>query len=211
MAFFNEINAGRYNRFIQKLFNMKGGPPARQLASDVTMVFPFFSGAEHRFLESWNRYAVSVLVAGVAANTSAVRIRNPSTSGVIAVLEKVEITLPNAAERITMQQGGVTTGDLASAFSMTNNRLDPRQSNVNPALVVSSQNSAPSVPGLTNSFNLSQALINAAVPYNYILTDFQELTLAPGDAMQWFGNSLNSEIVVNIVWRERALEDSEKF
>jgi len=36
MAKFNEILAGRYNRFLQKLFQMKGGPPSAQLSSEIT-------------------------------------------------------------------------------------------------------------------------------------------------------------------------------
>ena len=32
---FNEINAGRYNRLLQRLLSIKGGPPAATLAGDV--------------------------------------------------------------------------------------------------------------------------------------------------------------------------------
>src|SRR5882762_4396490 len=35
MARFNEILTGRYNRFLQKLLQMKGGPPSAQLASEI--------------------------------------------------------------------------------------------------------------------------------------------------------------------------------
>jgi hypothetical protein len=54
MAKYNEILTGRYNRFIQKLFSMKGPAPAPQLSSDIAMQMSFFNGVENRYLEGWD-------------------------------------------------------------------------------------------------------------------------------------------------------------
>src|SRR5467141_951604 len=89
MARFNEILAGRYNRFLQKLFQLKGGPPSAQLASEVMPVFPFFTGVEHRYLEGWDRYAIFLTQPAVAAQNSALRIRNPATSNIVIVIEGI--------------------------------------------------------------------------------------------------------------------------
>src|SRR5712691_10541637 len=89
MAKFNEILAGRYNRFLQKLFQLKGGPPSAQLASEVMPVFPFFSGREHRYLEGWNTYSFQRAEVATAAITSVVRIRNPVVSNTIAIFERI--------------------------------------------------------------------------------------------------------------------------
>jgi len=42
MAVYNEIGIGRWNRFIQKLTDIKGSPPARQLASEIVFQHPYF-------------------------------------------------------------------------------------------------------------------------------------------------------------------------
>src|SRR5467141_5154557 len=91
MARFNEILAGRYNRFLQKLFQLKGGPPAAQLASEVMPVFPFFSGVEHRYLEGWYRYYGQLSVAAIAAVGPSYQIRNPLNSEVVAVIERLTL------------------------------------------------------------------------------------------------------------------------
>src|SRR6266851_4747570 len=56
MARFNEILVGRYNRSLQKLLSMKGQAVMPQLASELQPTFSFFSGAENRYLESWERF-----------------------------------------------------------------------------------------------------------------------------------------------------------
>src|SRR6266481_932188 len=58
MAVYNEIGIGRWNRFIQKLTDIKGSPPARQLASEIVFHHGIFSGEENRYLESWDLFGV---------------------------------------------------------------------------------------------------------------------------------------------------------
>jgi len=89
MAIFNEILVGRYNRALQKIFGIKGSPPVRQVAGEITPAISMFYGVEHRITESWNRYAIGVAAGPVAAQVCNFRYRNPRGSGVLAVLEKV--------------------------------------------------------------------------------------------------------------------------
>src|SRR5258708_40367383 len=98
MARFNEILAGRYNRYLQKLFVLKGGPPSAQLASEVMPTFSFFTGVENRYLAGWDRFGNSSSQAGVAAVTSGIRLRNPLGSGTIAVDENIFVL--NAARTV---------------------------------------------------------------------------------------------------------------
>src|SRR6266478_3124367 len=89
MAKFNEILAGRYNRFLQKLFQLKGGPPSAQLASEVMPIFPFFNGRENRWLEGWNTFALVRAENALAGFSSVVRLRNPPSSNIICIFERL--------------------------------------------------------------------------------------------------------------------------
>src|SRR5437899_5615173 len=123
MARFNEILVGRYNRFLQKLFQIKGSPPSPQLGGDIQPSFAVFSGVENRYLEAWQKFGNTIVAAAVAAQNSAVRIRNPVASNVVAVLEKVSIA--NAiADTITLNN---QTADANLASTAGSIRLDARQ------------------------------------------------------------------------------------
>src|SRR5216117_1814690 len=108
MATYNEILVGRFNRFLQKYLSMKGDAPAVQLAADWQPTIEFDAGVELRYLQSWNRYAVLQATVAQAANTSGVRLRNPSTSNVIAVIEQLAVSA-SVADNIDVSQGAVAT------------------------------------------------------------------------------------------------------
>src|SRR5207245_11471807 len=111
MARFNEIQVGRYNRFIQKLLQIKGPPSMAQVATEMQPVFQFFNGAENRYLEGWLRYGQAASVtAGGAGTFFMVRLRNPATSNVIAVVEKIVVyNLGAETDMVTLIIGVVTT------------------------------------------------------------------------------------------------------
>src|SRR6516165_1379087 len=126
MSLYNEILTGRFNRALQKFFGIKGGPPAPQLTSEISVAVNLFWGAECRYLESWNRFGAGFDVAAVAANSGAVRMRNPAASAVVAVFEKISIACVTAAGLFDMQNGPSTT-DLATGLgNFAGARLDPR-------------------------------------------------------------------------------------
>src|SRR5712664_282468 len=86
MARFNEILVGRFNRALQKLFSMKGGPPAAQLASEITTNVQFNQmGNDFRYLEGWDIFGNQIFLAASVGNTAGYRLRNPGGSNVIAV------------------------------------------------------------------------------------------------------------------------------
>jgi len=199
MARFNEILAGRYNRFLQKLFQLKGGPPAAQLASEVMPVFPFFAGVENRFLETWDRFMAGTSVAPSAGNLSGARLRNPATSNSLAVVEKM-VVLQGTTSQMSVGQQAVAT-DLASVMPST--RLDAR-GRQNTGLVVSFQNTTAAIP-TGNGLVLNPP---ANTEYDVITFEDQEMTLLPGDAIT-VTTVANVLLVIGLMWRERALEESE--
>ncbi len=80
MARYNEILVGRYNRRLQKLFSMKGEPPAPQLSTEIGTTLNLFSGIEERYLEGWAVFSLHVNNTVGAGVNAGVRFRNPVAS-----------------------------------------------------------------------------------------------------------------------------------
>lgn len=212
MARYNEILVGRYNRFLQKLFAMKGGPVAPQLASEIAPAFPLFSGVENRYLESWNLFGFRVAIAAVALNASGFRFRNPAGSNVVAVFTKLGFTLGSglAASTILINLGA-GVADLTTPFANSNARMDPRGS-ASPQLIISTQSTTPAVPAISASAaSIGVVNLAASANYDFIVTDLHEFPLLPGDELQCANTVVNNPIDAAVFWRERFLEDSERF
>jgi hypothetical protein len=205
MARFNEILVGRYNRFLQKLLTLKGGPPSPQLSSEIGSTFVFFNGRENRYLEGWNTYAFRFSVTGVAAVASAGRLRNPAGSNVIAIFERITFINTAAADLPTLQQA-TTNLDSDSAATMLSGSLDNRQKQGASALILSS--STTTGTGLAIRYQVGAA---ANAPADFIITDIQEWPLLPGDAIQIQSANSNQQAIFSLLWRERFLEESERF
>src|SRR5260370_30821842 len=89
MALHNEILAGRFNRFAQKLFGLKGGPPAPQLSSEIQLQHSLFHGAENRYTESWERFGMTLTAPAAVGLRSAVGLQNNVVGNVVIVVEKL--------------------------------------------------------------------------------------------------------------------------
>jgi len=204
MARFNEILAGRYNRYLQKLFQLKGGPPAAQLASEVMPVYPFFAGRENRFLEGWSTFGHTRVIVAVAAVQGGMRIRNPVNSNLIAIFEK--ILVGGGLADSPLLELAATVGDMINPFSVIPTRWDARQGQNSSALIFSDSGAAGPGTGLQAKM---QAFYPAASSYDFINTDVAELPLLPGDAIEVQSGNVNQQFAVSWLWRERQLEDSE--
>jgi hypothetical protein len=201
---YNEILTGRHNRFMQKLFGMKGAAPAPQLSGDIQVMHPIFHGVENRYLESWDRFAFMVFAAGVAAQATSVRFRNPSGSNVMVVVEK--LTAQNAvADLMNLDRGAPPQTDLL-VVAPTLTREDSR-GRPNCTLIFSVNNAGNPTVALNNQDFVTVAAGSSAV---FIQTINQEYPILPGDALQVRANTVAANaILVGVRWRERALEDSE--
>jgi len=203
MAKFNEILAGRFNRALQKFFGMKGGPPAAQLASEISTNVQFNQmGADFRWLEGWERFWSFIALGPSVGNNNGVQLRNPLTSGIVAVIEKISFH-QNGADflNVTVTHNGIT-GDLTNVSA--SDRQDVR-GRVNSTLVLSSFSPATLLAIQTQRYSGNTANLEV----NEILTDNQELLMLPGDVMRFTSIGANLITVMNFIWRERALEESE--
>ncbi len=204
MAVYNEIQVGRYNRFLQKLLQMKGGAPAPQLSSEIMPILSFFGGAENRFLEGWQRFAINVSVPAVAAQTGAFRLRNPVGSNVIGVVEKLLVSNNQAATILVAYQIQNATAAVDLTPTAAPGFFDGR-SKIGNNLLSSSANN---VAGLGNT--MCQVLLNNNTIWEFIWTDIQEFPLAPGDTLQILDSTVNTSFICSVQWRERFLEEAER-
>lgn len=203
MAVYNEIQVGRYNRLFQKLLSMKGGAVMSTLAPEMLPVMPVFIGAENRYLESWDRFGISVVQTGGAGTFPLVRFRNPANSAVVVVLERL-VVMSNNADSFDLNLGAIAVDLSAVGLS---GRLDARGRSASSLL--ESQSSPAVTPGVGTRILRIAAAANA--PADFIITDIQELTILPGDAVQMQPVvTANSTLTTSAIWRERFLEESER-
>ena len=210
MARFNEILTGRFNRALQKTLSMKGPASTAQLGSELMPVLQFPLGGEFRYLEQWNLFGIGVDLAPVAANNGAFQIRNPVGSNIIAVVHSLVFSNDTPALNIVDIEGPTPlTTDLGTIN--TGVRLDGRLGGLNYAqsTILSSQNTAPlgAIPGSTVS-GLYVLGINGN-PINVL--EQIEIPLLPGDVFRMRNRVVNAELTLTMFWRERFLEESERF
>jgi hypothetical protein len=205
MAKYNEILVGRFNNALKKAFGMKGPAPSPQLASEVAATVSLFYGKEHRFLEEWHIFGFNQNVVLVAAKVALLQIRNPASSNVVCVFEKIKFNGNGSAADGFVYSQGAKTADLTTLLPGTNIRFDPRHP-PNSSMVISSDNLAVPVDlQVRDAFNLP---VNTNL--DVIATDIQEVVLLPGDAALFRNTTLAQNLSITLWWRERFLEESER-
>lgn len=192
----------RLSQWIEKRFNAKGGNVITDIDQIARAIVPWQVGVEERYLQSWNRYAVVVNQAAVAANNSRARIRNPVGSNVIIVIEKIDYFNFTGADSALVTWGAVTT-DLTSLVTVTFTRMDPR-GNPQPTAIVSQAAQAAGGQAF-----LQGGASGTNVNFSFIQNPDQQITVLPGQAVDVQASTVNTSMVISFMWRERALELSE--
>ena|SRR5215475_6269335 len=202
MALHNEILSPRHNKFLTKLFSMKGPAPAPQLATDIQVGHPIFHGVENRFLESWNRFGFFFIDApGVGLNSNII-LAMPSGSRVIAVVEKI-VAYTTVAGQIEIQFGQ----GAPAAGAITGRATDGRISTGfgGSSLVPAFQH--------TNALQIGTTIVRyatfALTPVEVIQHEDHEIVISPGDRINIEDNTNNDNFSCSVWWRERPLEESE--
>lgn len=204
MARYNELQVGRFNRALQKLFSMKGPASLVTLSDEIFPIHAFQNGIENRYLEAWDRFGVVQTVAAAAANFSMAQLRNPAGSNVIAVIEVASACgTPAGGTSAFLLSRLVQPNDLSVVLVPSQARFDPRGRN-NPVMIPSSQN--------TTNFQIGNAVLNKtqANSMDFVLYEGMQFPLLPGDAWVMQCNVVNTPAIFSWNWRERFLEDSER-
>lgn len=176
------------------------------LGSEVVPSLPLWSGVENRFLDSWNRFCQATTVAAVAAQFIRIQLRNPANSGVLAVLESmvVENTVP---DQPILSGSGSNVADLTTVILTNQNQLDPR--GATGSAMILSRDSIAANPQFTNIYKIGGFGASTGA-YEFIMNENQEFPLLPGWTWRWNSNVVNQSFNLSLMWRERAIEDSEK-
>jgi hypothetical protein len=210
MAQLNEILVGRFNRGLQKLFGIKGQAPVATLAPEIMPTLTLLNGVENRYLEGWNRLGLYLTITAGAATGSLLRIRNPITSNVIAIIEKMTVANNTAAAaQYNIRHGNANNADAATLNTPSPTQRWDSRGNPSTALSVSSNSGSattPTSPGITKA--ITCLAVNVA--WEFINCEDQEMTLLPGDCLDVFMNTQAVALDVAWFWRERQLEESER-
>lgn len=208
MAVFNEILSGRFARFAQKHFSMKGRAPTPTLAADVQVGLNYHSGEESRIHEGWDLFAFGFSIAATAAQTSNTTLRNPPNSNVLAV-----VTVANASAALadsytlTMFPRG-TAGALVDQPNVRiATGLDPRGRPSSSCVYSDSSGGAITAQG--GGINMARIFLPAAGNLEFLPADL-EIPILPGVALSIFNGTVNQANSNAIWWRERSLEESER-
>lgn len=193
---------GRFNRWIEKLFNVKGGPTVVDVSHQVLSTLSLDKGVDHRYLEGWNRFAVVNAVAALAANFGRVRIRNAAGSNVMIVLEQLNTFSGSAVADSPLVAWGAVSTDLANLQTLTFTRMDPR-GNPQPTAIVSFNAQA------SGGQPLLQRIQPAGNGVDFINNPNQEIPILPGQSVDIQSNTANTQLTCGLMWRERPLESSE--
>lgn len=213
MGIYNEILSGRFNRFAQRLFAIKAKPPLRQLAGELMTTYEFLSGVEDRQPQGWNRYGAVIAVVGAAGNSATIRITNDIGTKVIAVLEKISVwvTLATVAPVNFTNYQPLVSGHVPNLSSPAGgNAIDFRTApNANQFGSVIQISSSQNTNGAGSA--LAQLNLSANIPQDLILFEDHELTMGPQSLWQVSSNTAANTLNLSVIWRERALEESELF
>lgn len=215
MAVYNEILAGRFNRFVQKLLSIKGPTSLVAMSADLQFQHPVHSGAECRYLEGWDVFGRTIaMVAPGAGNQLQMQLRNPTGSGIVAVVTRAIWEESAATNTSISVNSGLAV--ILSANQVDQNTLDPRigwdqRGRPSSTCILSHNTAAPAALG-GNFQNIMVGSAAAFVLVDMILpVESEEIALLPGAIIQLSAGNLNTGALGGLHWRERPLEDSEKF
>jgi hypothetical protein len=186
---------------------MKGGPVAAQLASEVQPTFPFFSGAENRYLESWNLFWTVNALGPSVGNNNAMQLRNPAGSNVIAIIEQLRFQDSLANQVYTVSLIRAPQADLTNISVVTG-----RDSRGVPSVAGGATMVVSTFAGIASFATVVQQYGSgtANTDVDSIFTQNQEWLVLPGDTYRITTSVVNSTTRLNLKWRERFLEDSER-
>ncbi|HEX8797957.1 MAG TPA: hypothetical protein VF772_05055 [Terriglobales bacterium] len=208
MARFNEILVGRFARALQKLTGIKGAVPTPQLSTEIFPSFQLFWGVENRVLEGWQRYATFASITSGAGQVGGWRLRNPTNSNVMGIIEKVQVTNRSTTAIIAQlnQQylGGIADLTGIIVCSGLDNRLNP--TSVNNNLISSFSNTGVIAGGA----NVGEMGIPIGGTVDFVLFEDHEITLMQNGMCQILTATANQQFDVVCIWRERFVEDSER-
>lgn len=183
-----------FSEILRRRLNMPGEAGPRDLAPEVVgCVVLENDRPEWRYLSGEKRGVVAIVQAATALARSTCRIRNPASSNVLAVIERVYIAIGTTAGQVAYRTGEIAA-DLATVGIVAVS--DRRFGDVQLALIGSRDN-APS--GLTRGVWHSELAIQSPQAIE------SPVVLPPGSAVEATTIANNTDLYFSAVVRERSL------
>lgn len=207
MAKYNEILVGRFARYLQKITGIKGNVPTPQLAGELAPVLPFHVFPTDFLHQGWDYYGFTFGQAALAAANSAIRLRNPSGSNVLALILKMFFgnTTSGGPQNYQIDYTNPDGGNLATVVPFSVLNLDAR-ARPTPSVIFSKQNTF-----TTTGATILVGSILGQTSIDLIVHPSQALPLLPGTAYTVeTGSTQNTNLNVSMFWIERYLEESER-
>ena len=200
----SKIETGRFSELLRRALGMKGvSDVATELSPEVSPTWELESPtAEWDFLKGKKLCIATATVAAAVGFQAAIRLRNPATSGVLAVLEAV-VWVTNPADNTSVRYG-IANVDLSTAGGtlVRDHRWLSSSATVRAALLFSADNTGDTVAGQVVHRTSRAADVEAQLPGGFVLT--------PGDSIDLQTGSVNIGLRATYIWSERQLPELER-
>ena len=195
-----ELQQNRYDRLIRRIGGLIG--PGSMVNDALTELFPMIDveslNAELAFLADWRLAFGSTLQSASAGDNSLSQIFNPADSGMIVVVERVDI-LTNTDQNIEYGLSAIPLTNFTANLAMRDTRPGILE------LPVTQLRDVQQV-GSIATFGLLFALDLGT----FTIEDKKGLfVLAPGTGVTFSTTTVNTSFNVTYMWRERVAENSE--
>lgn len=198
----NQIQGGRWDKFLRRLFPIKDRSIAPILASELVGQVVVQEWSTEMYKLRGDNLAVAMGAIGpIALEFSHIKIRNPQLSGNLVIVERLMITTGANLTVVAAFEGIEIAGFTPIATSFRDSRSNSATLVGNTVAVVS-----------TNT-DLAQLGGTAVARWQVLSTDSKEsafpLVLGPGSGMIIRAATVNIGLRVTLFWRERVAEPSE--
>lgn len=205
MAVLNQIQGGRWDTILRRLFSMKQGAIAPVLAGELVATVVLEDDRPENFALSGTRICIGHAdLPATAVERSSIQLFNPVGSGVLAVVTNVNQQFIATGRIIMAHTITPLVTFVAQAFI-----VDTRLFEFNTtAIRATCQIRTASTTGIVTSTTLADlvGLVNTKVPWG-----FQAIILKPGTGLLIAPSGQNTANRVWFDWYERALNPSEEI
>jgi hypothetical protein len=190
-----KIESGRWSEMLRRSLGMKGQElVASELSPEVSATWELERDSpEWGFLKGVRFCSVGVYQAESAGAVSNIRVSNPSGSGVLVIVDEIQIATTALAELHLVSAPTINQGALAS--SKSSGTVDGRWNLQETTAIVTGGNTA-----LTGSWTLWDTITTA----NAIRIFNHQIIMKPDSSLDVGSTTLNLPIYVTIAWHERA-------
>jgi len=202
----NEVQVGRFNGILHKLFSMKEGAPSPTLAPDIIPVLPLeVDRPEWAFLGGVRLGGGGTRVGPVAGQLPQLQLYNPAGSNTLVVVTKVIVSSATAVAATEIR-----TGFGRAPLASSSGNLGPRDGRNAPLVGViptTAQLRLTTAVAVPSIFFPLAFIILPANPFPLELEP--NVILDPDSGYTVFSSLANSDLAVGFEWYERSLEASE--